>query len=103
MAVFKYATLYENVNGDVLGFWLRTTSDNIATWKTDGYLDVDGVHVLEGTLAAGAEMQVALLEFAAALTIEQLPGTQRTDSAATPTTFAERTDAARDPLYPYGV
>ena len=103
MAVFKYATLYENVNGDVLGFWLRTTSDNIATWKTDGYLDVDGVHVLEGTLAAGSEMQVALLEFATALTIEQIPGTQRTDDATTPTTFAERTDAARDPLYPYGV
>ena len=50
MAGSTYIVLYDNdrVVGNVLGMWLRSTSDNVATYAADGKLTVDGVDVVVG-------------------------------------------------------
>lgn len=48
MAAQDYLVLYDlDEPGDVLGMWNWPTSTNIATYETDGYLQVDGTTVAE--------------------------------------------------------
>lgn len=50
MAGTNYVVLYDSANivGDVIGMWLRASSDNLATYTVDGFLQVDGVTVALG-------------------------------------------------------
>lgn len=98
-----YVTYYSNVTGFVLGCWPRTTSDNIATWASDGFIEVDGVHVVEplGDATLRTDLALVLLTDPTGVDTEAPTGVLEVDDAGTPTDMDFRTDGGKDPDYPY--
>lgn len=93
-----YLVLYSNVTGFVLGSWSRSSSDNASTFAADGYLEADGVHVVEG-IGDRSDLAAVVLTDPTDIDTEAPLNTHRVDDLLSPTDGGERTDSSRDPDY----
>lgn len=98
-----YVIHYSTVTGFVLGCWPRTTSDNIATWESDGFIAVDGVHVVEplGDASVRTDLALVMLTDPTGVDHEASSGVLEVDDATTPTDMDFRTDPGKNPEYDY--
>lgn len=86
-----YAVLYDSVDGVVDSIWLREVSDNIATFGTDGYIEIDGVRVVDGVDMTGHDGETGYVPAMVLLedTSDGYPGARsgifEVDIIATPT------------------
>jgi hypothetical protein len=102
--------LYSTATGFVFGQWWRNTSDNGATMIADGHLTIDGDVVVAGMGSHGGEddedeplsdLATVVLVTQTAADVTAGVGSHEVDDPGTPTDIVERTDAGREPSYPY--
>lgn len=99
-----YVVHYNATSGQVLGMWARTTSDNIATCAADGYLDVDGVKVVDGIDAGyGADVEAVVLTDPTDVVEGALMSILEVDSPTSPVDVNLRTDGDRDRNWDFAV
>lgn len=100
-----FIVVYDSATLAVFAQWERTTSDNSATWKTDGFLEVDGDHVLDGLDGVGSEITAALISNPTAADAEATVGVFKVDAATNPTDMVEMeaTDTDRNTDYEYTI
>lgn len=93
---------YHSVTGHVLAMFPRSTSDNISTCEADGYLEVDGVKVIDGIGPNySSDLSLAVVTDPTATDEPIIPGVFEVDDTTTPTDVDFRTDSGRNPDYDF--
>ncbi len=102
MADANYVVQYSDTTGFVLGMWFRASSDNMATYVADGFLEVDGVQVIAGIdTGYRSDLQVAMITNPTDVESEIYPNVLEVDNPATPTDVVFRSDGDRNPEYDF--
>jgi hypothetical protein len=103
MADTYYIAHYSDVSGYVVGLYLRgdaATTSNAATANADGYLEIEGVHVLEG-VGSRTDLEFAVLLNPTANDTEGPTNIMVVNNPALPTNAVFRTDGGKHPNYEY--
>jgi len=97
-----YVVQYSIATGYLMGMWLRTTSDNIATAIADGELTVDSVDVVIGWPDETADIAFAVLTDPEVVLTTLEPAVAMVEIIeSVPADVIERTDSGRNPDYEY--
>ncbi len=100
MAAGIYIVQYSNTDGFVLGMFRRITSDNMDTYVADGFLEVDGEHVLAGIGPEyRADLRLVKLTDPAVAETNIVPNILEVDDMAAPTDLLFRTDEGANQNY----
>jgi hypothetical protein len=96
-----YVIVYDDVSGYVWAVFGKTSTDNVSTWKSDGYLEIDSVKVLTGLGSLDSQLEAIVLTDPTKADPDASCGVYEVDAPGAPTDMDERSDGARDPEWPY--
>ena len=102
MAGTNYVVQYSNVTGRVQAMFLKASSDNIATYEADGFLEVDGVKVINGIGPGyGADMRFAVIASPTVVETRIVSNVLEVNDPVLPTDLAYREDEGRNPEFDF--